>query len=162
LRLRWFFEPLYRPEGFDVPLDVVVARLDRALGEASSKLMHRNLEFWRTTKNWEAIESWRQQQVARMFSLSEFMKAIRLRFSRWFNPRNGRWGTLWEGSYTSVIVEEAERALRTIALSHSDLPEKLLTHLPRGGPQARPYHSLGQRPRDSEKAVQSAASGAQP
>ena len=56
-----------RPEGFDVPLEVVVARLERALGEESAKLMHRNLEFWRTTKNETAIEEWRQQQVARMF-----------------------------------------------------------------------------------------------
>ncbi len=105
----------HRPEGFDVPLEVVVARLDRALGEESAELMHRNLEFWQTTKNWEAIEAWRKRQVDRMFSLSEFMKAIQLRFSRWFNLRNGRRGTLWEGRYTSVIVEEEERALRTIA-----------------------------------------------
>ena len=34
-----------------MPLEVVVARLERALGEESAKLMHRTLEFWRTTKN---------------------------------------------------------------------------------------------------------------
>ena len=105
----------HRPEGFDVPLEVVVARLERALGQESAKLMHRNLEFWRTTKNEAAIEQWRQEQVARMFSLSEFMKAVQLRFSRWYNLRAGRKGTLWEGRYTSVIVEEEERALRTMA-----------------------------------------------
>ena len=105
----------HRPDGFDVPLEVVVARLERALGVESAKLMHRNLEFWRTTKNEAAIGEWRQQQVARMFSLSEFMKAIQLRFSRWYNRRTGRKGTLWEGRYTSVIVEEEERALRTMA-----------------------------------------------
>ena len=105
----------HRPEGFDVPLEVVVARLDRALGEESAGLMHRNLDFWRTTKNEAAIEAWRRQQVARMFSLSEFMKAVQLRFSRWYNRRAGRKGTLWESRYTSVIVEEEERALRTMA-----------------------------------------------
>ena len=105
----------HRPEGFDVPLEVVVARLDRALGQESAKLMHRNLEFWRTTRNEAAIEDWRQQQVARMFSLSEFMKAVQLRFSCWYNRKAGRKGTLWEGRYTSVIVEEEERALRTMA-----------------------------------------------
>ena len=105
----------HRPVGFDVPLDVVVARLDRALGEESARLMHRNLEFWRTTKNEAAIEEWRQRQVARMFSLSEFMKAVQLRFSRWYNLQAGRRGTLWESRYTSVIVEEEERALRTMA-----------------------------------------------
>ena len=50
-----------------MPLEVVVARLERALGEESAMVMHRNLEFWRTTKNEAAIEEWRQQQVARMF-----------------------------------------------------------------------------------------------
>jgi hypothetical protein len=29
----------HRPEGFDVALEVVVARLERALGEESAKLM---------------------------------------------------------------------------------------------------------------------------
>ena len=72
----------HQPEGFDVSLEVVVARLEWALGEESAKLMHRNLEFWRTTKNEAAIEEWRQQQVARMFSLSAFMKAVQSRFSR--------------------------------------------------------------------------------
>jgi hypothetical protein len=43
------------------------------------------------------------------------MKAIQLRFSRWYNLRAGRRGTLWESRYTSVIIEEEERALRTIA-----------------------------------------------
>ena len=43
------------------------------------------------------------------------MKAVQLRFSRWYNRRAGRKGTLWEGRYTSVIVEEEERALRTMA-----------------------------------------------
>ena len=56
-----------RLEGFYVPLEVVVGRLERALGEEFLRLMHRNLEFWRTTKNEATIEDWRLQQVARMF-----------------------------------------------------------------------------------------------
>ena len=43
------------------------------------------------------------------------MKAIQLRFSRWYNRRAGRKGALWEGRYISVIVEEEKRALRTMA-----------------------------------------------
>ena len=110
----------HRPQEFDMPLEMVVARLDRALGEESAKLMHRNLEFWQTTGNEAAIEDWRQRQVARMFSLSQFMKAVQLRFSRWYNSRTGRMGALWAGRYTSVIVEEEERALRTMA-AYTDL-----------------------------------------
>jgi len=57
----------HQPEGFDVSLEVVVARLDRALGKESAQMMHRNLDFWLTTKNEAAIEEWRHRQVARMF-----------------------------------------------------------------------------------------------
>jgi REP element-mobilizing transposase RayT len=105
----------HRPEGFDLPFEVVVARLEKALGVESAKLMHKQLDFWRTTKNDAALEDWRRRQEERMFSLSEFMKAIQLRFSRWYNLRNDRRGTLWERRYVSVIVEEEERALRTMA-----------------------------------------------
>ena len=41
----------HRPEGFDLPPEVVVARLERALGEESAMVMHRNLELWPTSKN---------------------------------------------------------------------------------------------------------------
>ncbi len=90
----------HRPAEFDVPLEVVVAHLDRALGEEPGNLMHRNLEFWRITGNEAAIEQSRQQQVARMFSLSGFMKAVQLRFCllrrlcddgfAWFQPLSRR------------------------------------------------------------------------
>jgi REP element-mobilizing transposase RayT len=105
----------HRPEGFEVPLEVVVARLERALGNTGAAELRKQLEFWNTTKNTSAIEEWRQRQVARMFSLSEFMKRLKFRFTRWYNRKHGRKGVLWESRYTSVIVEEEERALRTMA-----------------------------------------------
>jgi REP element-mobilizing transposase RayT len=105
----------HRPEGFNVPLEVVVARLERALGETAAGELRKQLEFWRTTKNDAAIEEWRQRQVARMFSLSEFVKRLKFRFTRWYNRKTGRRGVLWESRYTSVIVQEEERALRTMA-----------------------------------------------
>ena len=49
-----------------------------------------------------------------MFSLSEFVKRLKFRFTRWYNRKNGRKGVLWESRNTSVIVEEEERALRTM------------------------------------------------
>ena len=105
----------HRPEGFEVPLEVVVARLERALGETAAALLRKQLAFWETTKNEAAIEEWRQRQVARMFSLSEFVKCLKFRFTRWYNRQHGRKGVLWESRFTSVIVEEEERALRTMA-----------------------------------------------
>jgi REP element-mobilizing transposase RayT len=42
----------------------------------------------------------------RMHDLSEFMKVLLQRFTRWYNSKNDRTGTLWEERYKSVIVED--------------------------------------------------------
>jgi putative transposase len=50
----------------------------------------------------------------RMHNLSEFMKTLLQRFTRWFNRTHERTGTLWEERFKSVIVESGIAA-RTIA-----------------------------------------------
>src|SRR6056297_3006778 len=50
----------------------------------------------------------------RMGSLKHFMKELKERFSRWFNKRHGRRGSLWQERYRSVLVEDGE-TLRTMA-----------------------------------------------
>jgi len=50
----------------------------------------------------------------RMHDLSEFMKGLLIRFTRWFNRVHSRSGTLWEERFKSVIVESGTAA-RTIA-----------------------------------------------
>jgi putative transposase len=70
----------------------------------------------------EARKAGREELVAeihgrftyRMHSLSEFMKTLLQRFTRWFNRTHQRSGTLWEERYKSVIVESGIAA-RTMA-----------------------------------------------
>ncbi|MEI7910528.1 MAG: transposase [Verrucomicrobiota bacterium] len=50
----------------------------------------------------------------RMHDLSEFMKGLLIRFTRWFNRMHTRQGTLWEERFKSVIVESGVAA-RTMA-----------------------------------------------
>lgn len=50
----------------------------------------------------------------RLCSVKHFMKELKERFSRWFNKRHGRRGTLWQERYRSILVEDGE-ALRTMA-----------------------------------------------
>ena len=78
-------------------------------------LLRKQLDFWQRAGLDSLIEEWRHKQIARMFSLSEFVKRLKFRFTRWYNRKNGRKGVLWESRYTSIIVEEEERALRTMA-----------------------------------------------
>jgi REP element-mobilizing transposase RayT len=56
----------------------------------------------------------RARYTYRMHSLSEFMKTLLQRFTRWFNRIHERSGTLWEERFKSVIVESGIAA-RTMA-----------------------------------------------
>jgi len=51
----------------------------------------------------------------RFCDLSLFVKEIKERFSRWFNKRRGRRGTLWMDRFKSVLVEGKGESLRTMA-----------------------------------------------
>ena len=62
----------------------------------------------------EPADSVRARYTSRMHNLSEFMKTLLQRFTRWFNRTHQRSGTLWEERYKSVIVESGIAA-RTMA-----------------------------------------------
>jgi putative transposase len=64
--------------------------------------------------NGDLAQRWRARQMRQMFDISEFNKLLKMRFSIWFNHEKERKGTLWEGRFTSVLVETGE-ALRTVA-----------------------------------------------
>ncbi len=57
----------------------------------------------------------REQLLARMGDVSEFMKTLKQRFSIWFNQNHGRFGTLWAERFKSVLVEGRGFALQTMA-----------------------------------------------
>ena len=58
----------------------------------------------------------REQLLARMHDLSEFMKTLKQRFSIWYNRNhNRREGTLWMDRFKSVLVEGAGNPLQTMA-----------------------------------------------
>ncbi|MEY3895255.1 MAG: hypothetical protein RLZZ214_774 [Verrucomicrobiota bacterium] len=46
----------------------------------------------------------------RMHDLSQFMKSLLIRFTRWFNRTHDRTETLWEERFKSVIVESGVAA----------------------------------------------------
>jgi len=64
--------------------------------------------------NESLVERIHERYTYRMHNLSEFMKALLIRFTRWFNRTHERSGTLWEERFKSVIVESGVAA-RTIA-----------------------------------------------
>ena len=64
----------------------------------------------------EVMVQQKLEAIKRRFcDLSLFVKEIKERFSRWFNKRRGRRGTLWMDRSKSVLVEGKGEALRTMA-----------------------------------------------
>jgi hypothetical protein len=60
------------------------------------------------------VEGIRSRYTRRMHDLSWFMKSLLERFTKWFNGKHSRSGTLWEDRFKSVIVESGVAA-RTMA-----------------------------------------------
>ncbi len=105
-----------RPVGFELSYEEVLGLWGNAVGEACRHGMKRQFEIYETNGGFEvACEEWWARMLGRMFSLSEFMKALKQRFTQWFNGRRGRTRTLWEGRYKRVMVQEDESAMRTMA-----------------------------------------------
>ena len=68
----------------------------------------------------EAAEAIRQRLLVRMGDISQYMKALKQRFSVWYNRSHQRTGTLWNERFKSVLVEGRGNPLQTMA-AHIDL-----------------------------------------
>ena len=55
-----------------------------------------------------------ERYKGRLCNLSAFVKEVKERFSRWFNKRHGRKGTLWADRFKSLLVQPGS-CLRTMA-----------------------------------------------
>ena len=60
-------------------------------------------------------EDIRQGLMVRMGDVSAFMKELKQRFSRWYNRRYERFGTLWAERFKSVLVEDQPTSLEAVA-----------------------------------------------
>ncbi len=67
-----------------------------------------------TGGNLERVAEIHVRYTKRMHDLSDFMKTLLQRFTRWFNRTHNRTGTLWEDRFKSIIVESGTAA-RTMA-----------------------------------------------
>ena len=67
------------------------------------------------TGNREWLDEVRERYLCRMGDLSVFVKELKERFTKWYNRREERRGTLWEERFKSVLVEDSDAALLTMA-----------------------------------------------
>ena len=78
--------------------------------DASARVMEALLQ----TGGADAVEI-RRKLLLRMGDISEFMKALKQRFSVWYNRSHRRYGTLWAERFKSVLVEGEGNPLQTMA-----------------------------------------------
>jgi REP element-mobilizing transposase RayT len=92
----------------------LLKRLRAVYTEAFVAVVAKELAEARAAEHARRVEEIHARFTYRMHSLSEFMKTLLQRFTRWFNRTHERSGTLWEERFKSVIVESGIAA-RTMA-----------------------------------------------
>ena len=103
-----------RPE--IMPDDAELVRL-AALADVSygAKRLERNLAKFRKAGDHKAAEELRDKFFDRMWNLSKFMQSVKQRFTQIYNKIHGREGTLWEGRFRSVRIQNTEQAVAPVA-----------------------------------------------
>jgi REP element-mobilizing transposase RayT len=101
------------PEG-GISDEELLKRLAATNTEAFVAVVAKELAEARAAGRDELVGEIHARFTYRMHNLSEFMKTLLQRFTRWFNRTHQRSGTLWEQRYKSVIVESGIAA-RTMA-----------------------------------------------
>lgn len=93
-------------------------------GEDKAQRIFRRWDAFVEAGDAEEIHAEQDALRSRMFDISEFMKTFKQRFSVWYTANNKRKtgneekfieGTIWQGRFSSVIVEPTQKALTAVA-----------------------------------------------
>ncbi len=97
-RLRMLLPLIYRRQALTAAVDELDSAV-RAARAGDGRQLKQLLERYELRRN----------------SISAYLKELKQRFTQWYNPNNDRVGTLWEDRFKSVLVENGEQALLTMA-----------------------------------------------
>ena len=95
--------------------DELPAILPRISDPTAVRTVKEELKRAHAEGNEAAVAAILARYERRRGSLSQFMKELKMRMTRYMNKRLNRTGTLWESRYKSVLVEGSELALLTVA-----------------------------------------------
>ena len=102
------------PKKKDEPVELTdedfLARLKPLYSKIYYRSVEQMLDRFRSDGADAAAEELKSKFTCRMHDLSEFMKGLKQKFTQWYNGANGRRGTLWEGRFKSVLVENGYAA----------------------------------------------------
>ena len=104
----------HRPEVLPGP-EEIVAKLKRLSGEHFVGAVEQRFAMHRAAGGTAGEAAYLETFYQRMWDVSMFMKAVKQRFTQWYNGRMDRKGTLWEERFKSVVVEGTGPALGAMA-----------------------------------------------
>jgi len=94
-------------------------RIDGYYSWSRTERIHRKYERLKACDleagNDKMVTAWRRTYLVRMGSLSHFAKDLKEFFTKWYNKKTEQTGTLWTERFRSVLVEDSESALLTMA-----------------------------------------------
>ena len=102
--------PKVKGEPVDVTDEDFLARLKPIYSKVYYRGIEQMLNGFRADGADAAARQLKEKYTCRMHDLSEFMKGLKQRFTQWYNGSQGRRGTLWEGRFKSVLVQDGYAA----------------------------------------------------
>ena len=93
----------------------VIEKLSKLTVHQDLDRLRAEIDGFRQRKDVDGEKQWLERQYRRMWSLSAYMKALKQRFSQWYNSKMDREGTLWEDRFKSVLVEGTGHILAIMA-----------------------------------------------
>lgn len=106
---------LYVPAPQPVSDEELIRRLRLLYDTAQLLCLEKQLRGLREEGHDAAAEVFKARYTYRMYEISEFVKTLKQRFTQNYNAQHNRTGTLWEGRFKSILVQDSEYALFAIA-----------------------------------------------
>lgn len=103
------------PERKEISDVELIRRAGRIYSKTMVQDLAKKLADLRATGQERQADELKSRFTYRMYDVSEFMKALKQRFTQWYNRTNARKGTLWEERFKSLLLEHRLNALRTVA-----------------------------------------------
>jgi putative transposase len=98
----------------DLSLEVVLSRVGALYGAHVQRDLAKDLAS-EAAGDVEFARAALQRYRGLMGDLSQFMKLYKMRFTRWYNAKHGRFGTLWAERFKSLLVQDSPEALQALA-----------------------------------------------
>ncbi len=98
-----------------IPEEEIWQRMSAIYSESDIRKFRRRIELYQASGNTRLIEDFYDSMRNRMYDISSFMKDIKMKFSKWYNRRHERKGTLWEERFKSILLQDDGAALRMVA-----------------------------------------------